>query len=169
MLRRRRLVMSAIVAGTGAAILFGGSPSAWAESVAPEYVQAAADATAQCGQPVVDSTLVLAQVRADSNFDSNAVSPVTGAQGPAQLFPATFAIYGADDDGNGVASPFDVADAVHALTRLDCATAGELQARGHTVDALSVLAAVAGGVDQVDHPLSRESAERIWSQRVSVT
>ncbi len=40
---------------------------------------------------------------------------------PAQLTPAMFAVYGADDAGTGQPSPFNITDAVSALVRLDCA------------------------------------------------
>jgi hypothetical protein len=128
---------------------------------------AAADAatSTQCSHEVVDTTLVLAQVRSQTDFDASKVSEVTGRRGPAMLSDEEFGIYGADDDGNGVASPHDVGDAVFALTRLDCALVSELVARGRPTDPVSVLAAWHGGVEYMDHPDARRTAEAIWAAR----
>lgn len=151
-------------AAVGAVAGMSGSAGANPIPAPSEYIAAADAATAQCDQEVVDTTLVITQIRAASGFNAGAVSQA-GAQGPAQLVPAVFAVYGADDDGNGTASPFDVGDAVGALTRLNCADARELAARGHVVDPVSVIAAAQGGIDNVDHPTAQESARGIWAQQ----
>jgi hypothetical protein len=51
------------------------------------------------------------------------VSPA-GAEGPMQFMPATWAEYGVDGDGDGVASIWDAADAVPAAADLLCANGG---------------------------------------------
>jgi cell wall-associated NlpC family hydrolase len=81
-------------------------------------------AGALCAQ--VPAPLVAAQLQAESGFNPNAVSPA-GAQGPAQFMPYTWPSYGVDSDGNGVASPFDIGDAVMAQGRFNCVLAGEMQ------------------------------------------
>lgn len=164
---RRFAVTAACCALCGVSAVAAGSASAESTTVPAEYVSAAKSSALECDQEVVDATLVVTQVRSASKFDAQAVS-AAGAQGPAQLMPSTFAVYGADDDGSGVASPFDVVDAVAALTRLDCSIARELGARGHAVDPVSVIAAVEGGLDQVDHPTARDIADRVWANRVVV-
>jgi len=43
-----------------------------------------------------------------------------GAQGPMQFMPATFAQYGVDGDGDGVADPWNPADAIHSAAIYLC-------------------------------------------------
>ena len=47
-----------------------------------------------------------------------------GAEGPMQFMPATWAHYGVDGDGDGVASIWDAADAVPAAADYLCANGG---------------------------------------------
>jgi hypothetical protein len=49
------------------------------------------------------------------------------AVGPMQFIPSTWAIYGADADGDGVANPFDINDAALAAARYLCAAGGDLR------------------------------------------
>ncbi|MGV9865712.1 peptidoglycan DD-metalloendopeptidase family protein [Rhodococcus koreensis] len=77
--------------------------------------------------PQIRPPLIAAQIRQESGFDKNAVSP-GGAQGPAQFMPGTWPGYGKDDDGNGQVSPFDVGDAVMAQGRYMCEIAGQVDA-----------------------------------------
>lgn len=44
-----------------------------------------------------------------------------GAQGPMQFMPRTFAAYGVDGDGDGVADPWNPADAIHSAANYLCA------------------------------------------------
>jgi cell wall-associated NlpC family hydrolase len=75
--------------------------------------------------PQVGAPLLAAQLQQESNFNPAAVS-VAGAQGAAQFLPGTWPSWGRDDDGNGVASPFDIADAVMAQGRYMCALASQM-------------------------------------------
>ncbi|OZG29730.1 hypothetical protein BH683_007265 [Williamsia sp. 1138] len=77
-----------------------------------------------------------------------------------------FAIYGADDDSNGVASPFDIADAIGALVRLDCITASNLRAAGHPTDPVSIAAAYRGGLTRVDDPNLRKGVGSVFTNAV---
>ncbi|MBV9823452.1 MAG: lytic transglycosylase domain-containing protein [Actinobacteria bacterium] len=52
---------------------------------------------------------------------------VDHAVGPMQFIPATWAIYGADGNGDGVASPFNLDDAALAAARYLCAAGGDLR------------------------------------------
>jgi hypothetical protein len=47
-----------------------------------------------------------------------------GAEGPMQFLPSTWATYGVDGDGDGVASIWDAADAVPAAADYLCANGG---------------------------------------------
>ncbi|MGY2116586.1 peptidoglycan DD-metalloendopeptidase family protein [Nocardia gipuzkoensis] len=77
--------------------------------------------------PQISAALLAAQGEAESGFKPQAVSGA-GAQGPAQFMPGTWSSYGADDDGNGQASPFDVGDAIMSQGRYMCAIAGKVDA-----------------------------------------
>ena len=74
----------------------------------------------------VPSSLVAAQVEAESGWNPRAVSQA-GAQGASQFMPGTWPAYGRDDDGNGQASPFDIGDAVMAQARYNCSIAAALR------------------------------------------
>lgn len=150
-------ILEAVSPGVGPATA---APAPRSPAYVPaEYVSAVTTAPlALCGHDVVDSDLVARQLRGESRFSRWAVS-ASGAQGPAQLTPRMFAVYGADDDGNGVASPFDIGDAVSALVRTDCAITTDLLATGHAVDPVSVIAAYTGGLTAVDDPDVRDLAQ----------
>ncbi|MEU6191702.1 M23 family metallopeptidase [Nocardia sp. NPDC047038] len=89
-------------------------------SVPPEFEPWYRRAGGLC--PQISAALLAAQGKAESGFQPRAVSGA-GAQGPAQFMPGTWATYGADDDGNGQASPFDIGDAIMAQGRYMCAIA----------------------------------------------
>jgi hypothetical protein len=73
--------------------------------------------------PGISSSLIAAQLKAESGFRSGASTPVsaTGARGPAQFMPATWAVWGRDGDGNGTVDVNSVADAVMSQAALMCA------------------------------------------------
>ncbi|MGW5219888.1 peptidoglycan DD-metalloendopeptidase family protein [Nocardia sp. NPDC004085] len=89
-------------------------------SVPPEFEPWYRRAGGLC--PQISAALLAAQGKAESGFQPSAVSGA-GAQGPAQFMPGTWATYGADDDGNGQTSPFDIGDAIMAQGRYMCAIA----------------------------------------------
>ncbi|MFD8248120.1 peptidoglycan DD-metalloendopeptidase family protein [Nocardia sp. NPDC059691] len=89
-------------------------------SVPPEFEPWYRRAGGLC--PQISAALLAAQGKAESGFRPSAVSGA-GAQGPAQFMPGTWAVYGADDDGNGQTSPFDIGDAIMAQGRYMCAIA----------------------------------------------
>lgn len=155
----------AAIIPTAAALLAYSAATAHAEGHIPaQYHQALATAPLSCGHGEVTAELIAAHMQADSNWDQFAQSPA-GALGPAQMFPDVFAVYGADDDGDGVASPFDIADAVNAAVRVDCAIVTQLKSVGHSADPVSIISAYIGGMAGVDAPHVREQAIGIWTHR----
>jgi cell wall-associated NlpC family hydrolase len=96
----------------------------------------------------LSAPLLAAQIDVESDWNPAAVSPA-GAEGIAQFLPATFALYGKDDDGTGDVSPFDAVDAVMAMGRYDCALLAEVSGLSGD-DAVSLmLAAYNAGIGAV--------------------
>jgi membrane-bound lytic murein transglycosylase B len=60
----------------------------------------------------------------ETAFGRQASASVAGAQGPMQFLPATWAAYGADGDGDGVADVMNPVDAMYGAARLLCANGG---------------------------------------------
>lgn len=69
--------------------------------------------------PTVTPALIAAQIEAESNWQTSAISSAN-AQGISQFLPATFAAIGKDENDNGIASPFDPPDAIMAQGRYMC-------------------------------------------------
>ncbi|GGV18318.1 peptidase [Streptomyces filipinensis] len=120
-------------------------------AVKPEYVPWILKSGAQCD--VIKPAVIAAQIEAESGWRPDAVSPV-GAQGLSQFMPGTWTTWGKDEDGNGVASPFDAADAIMAQGRYDCFLAKDVEgykahgeASGETLDL--ALAAYNAGPDRI--------------------
>jgi cell wall-associated NlpC family hydrolase len=78
-------------------------------------------AAAECTEPELTPALLAAQLEQESGFRTDrATISHAGALGPAQFMPGTWATWGRDADGSGVADPFDVGDAVMAQGRMMC-------------------------------------------------
>ncbi|WP_313715648.1 C40 family peptidase [Arsenicicoccus bolidensis] len=124
---------------SGGAMLTGaiaaGTPGLPAELI-PLYNKAGATC------PDMPPTLLAAQGARESGFNTNAVSPV-GAKGVSQFMDGTWASYGKDANGDGVASPFDPADAIDAQARYMCDLAVQvttLKEQGKVVGDVQTLA-----------------------------
>lgn len=89
----------------------------------PEYVPLLEDAAAHCHG--IDAPLLAAQIDAESNWNPRAQSPA-GAQGIAQFMPATWAAWGYDANGDGVADVWDPQDAIPSQGRFMCAMHTEI-------------------------------------------
>jgi len=87
-------------------------------AVPPALVQILDAAGRSC--PLVTPALLAAQLHQESGFRAAAVSSA-GAEGIAQFLPGTWATWGVDADGDGVADPFDPVDAIGSDARLLCA------------------------------------------------
>lgn len=162
-LRRHTRHAVILAAAVATAVTIGGTAAAAPDPEAP-FASAAVHAAAQCGHSEVTPKLLRAEVKDESGYVVRAVSPA-GAQGPAQILPTQFAVFGGDDDGNGVASPFDVGDALGALARINCRAVTDLAARGHRTDPVSIIAAYKGGLGNVDTPSVRAMAQHAWDRR----
>jgi hypothetical protein len=90
-----------------------------------EYVGLIRQAVASTGCPALTESLLAAQLKQESNFSPRAVSSA-GAQGIAQFMPGTWPGWGRDENGNGVASPFEPEDAIPAAARYDCGLAAQI-------------------------------------------
>lgn len=92
-------------------------------------------ATHECKQPELTPALLAAQLHQESGFSTgrDTISSAD-ARGPAQFVPGTWATWGRDSDGNGVADPFDVGDAVMAQGRMMCSLIGQAKSSGISGD-----------------------------------
>jgi len=110
------------------------------ERIVPkEYRTPIKQAAREC--PELTPKLLAAQIDQESGFDPDAVSKA-GAQGIAQFMPDTWAVWGEDLDGDGVASPFNAREAIDAQARLMCFLIFEANASG--IDGDPVDLALAG-------------------------
>lgn len=135
-LPRRRLKLAATVALLLAAVAAGllpgtgggavGGPLAAGAPVPGVYRPWLAKAGSLC--PQVSAALLAAQLRQESGFNPNARSSV-GAMGIAQFMPGTWSSWAVDADGDGIASPWEPADAIVAQGRFMCALAGRYGGR----------------------------------------
>lgn len=78
--------------------------------------------------PQITPPLLAAQLSAENGFRYGAGAPVseTGAGGPAQFMPATWASYGKDYDGDGRVDVNSIGDAVMAQGHYMCDIAGKV-------------------------------------------
>ncbi|MDX3726483.1 C40 family peptidase [Streptomyces caniscabiei] len=96
-------------------------------------------ASGDCKHPELVPALLAAQLKQESGFSTRrSTVSHAGAQGPAQFMPGTWATWGRDADGNGVADPFDVGDAVMAQGRMMCSLIGQAKKSGYGGDVRSL-------------------------------
>ena len=109
----------AVVIATMAVILGVSAPAAARlnDAVPAEFRGFIEQAAEDC--PGLPAEVLAAQLQQESGFNPAAVSPA-GAMGIAQFMPGTWAAWGRDANGNGVASPFEPADAIDAQGRFMC-------------------------------------------------
>ncbi|QCB51802.1 peptidase [Rhodococcus sp. PAMC28707] len=139
-------------AGTDVLAAPAASPSTTPKSsVSSRDVKLAASVKPGCGQPVgttglrpgsvpaefepwvvkagtvcaeVTAPLVAAQLKQEGNFNTGAHNAQSGADGPAQFMPATWATKAVDGDGDGRKDTRSIADAVMSQAAYDCELAG---------------------------------------------
>ena len=99
-----------------------------AGSVPAEFAPWLERAGAMC--PQIKPSLLAAQLEAENGFQYGANAPVsnTGAGGPAQFMPGTWATYGKDYDGDGLININSIGDAVMAQGDYMCTIAKTIDA-----------------------------------------
>lgn len=96
-----------------------------------ELPEGVAEWVEQAGQvcPEVSAPLIAAIGKTESNWRTDVTSWV-GAVGPMQFMPSTWAAYGRDIDGDGVADPRSIPDAVVSAAHLLCDNVTTLENAG---------------------------------------
>ncbi|HEX3621978.1 MAG TPA: lytic transglycosylase domain-containing protein [Acidimicrobiales bacterium] len=94
---------------------------------AASWVPVAQDAAGAC--PGLPASVLLAIGEVETGLGASGAASTAGALGPMQFLPSTWAAYGVDGDGDGVADVTNPADAMHAAARLLCANGGADPAR----------------------------------------
>jgi hypothetical protein len=92
----------------GGVVLWGPSQAALLD-IPPAYL---ALVTKWAGIDGIDWTVLAGVLKVECDFGRNCGVSATGALGPAQFEPGTWAVYGVDANGDGTADPWDPADAV---------------------------------------------------------
>jgi hypothetical protein len=86
------------------------------------WLSVARDAAGRC--PGLPSSVLVAIGEVETDLGSSSVASSAGALGPMQFLPSTWAAYGVDGNGDGVADVMNPVDAVHGAARLLCANGG---------------------------------------------
>lgn len=95
----------------------GGAPLL-AGSVPPAFEPWIIQAGGTC--PQVPAPIIAAQIENESQFDINAHNTDSGADGPTQFIPSTWAAKAVDGDGDGRKDPRSIPDAVMSQAAYDC-------------------------------------------------
>ena len=121
--------------GSVGVLVSGGMPG--------EYLPLVQRAGTVC--PEFPAPVIAAQLFAESAF-ADATSS-SGAQGPAQFMPGTWATWGRDTTGKGSADVHNPSDAVDAQARFDCSLAAQVRdgIAGGRIDAGSSVTEIALG------------------------
>ena len=126
-------ILIGLATGTSAGVNLTGAAS----EIPPDLVPIYRAAARRYGVP----WSVLAAInRVETSFGRNLSTSSAGAIGWMQFMPGTWAGYGVDADGDGVANPYDPVDAINAAARL-------LSANGASTN-------LAGAVFQYNHSSS---------------
>ncbi|HPJ19060.1 MAG: lytic transglycosylase domain-containing protein [Candidatus Nanopelagicales bacterium] len=139
--------MRRIVGLLATTAVLAGCAGEFQRTVPKEYRKSIRAAAKEC--PELTPKLLAAQIDQESGFDPDAVSPA-GAEGIAQFIPDTWAVWGRDLDGDGVASPYNPEEAIDAQARLMCFLIFEARTSGIKGDEIELaLAGYNAGWSQV--------------------
>jgi len=162
---------------------FGGLPeaarstgaAAVLDEIPPDQLEVMQQVSLQTGIPW---QIFAAIAKIESDFGRNMATSSAGAIGYGQFMPATWAAYGADENGDGVADPYDFHDVIPAMGRYLLANGAPadmpraLYAYNHSwayVDQVLAYAAAYGYVDPASIPAravalarSRIGAPYVW-------
>jgi soluble lytic murein transglycosylase-like protein len=89
---------------------------------AATWLAAARQAAGTC--PGLPPAVLVAVGQVETDLGMQATTSPAGAIGPMQFLPSTWAAYGADGDGDGVADARNPVDALQGAARLLCANGG---------------------------------------------
>ena len=120
------LIMFGDDAPAGAAVPSGGAGTLNVAAVPQAYAAALAGASTRCAG--VSGPVLAAQLQVESGWNP-AASSVAGAQGIAQFMPATWATWGADHSGDGVANASDPVDAIGSQADFMCHLRAQVDAQ----------------------------------------
>ncbi|MFY9263333.1 MAG: transglycosylase SLT domain-containing protein [Arcanobacterium sp.] len=115
-------------------------------NVPAQYAAYVLEAGTICAE--VTPSIIAAQIEAESGWNPNAVSPV-GAQGISQFMPSTWLSVGRDGDGDGIADPFNAADAIITQGHYMCGQVDAIEKHFGTRDLDLALAAYNAGLGSV--------------------
>jgi len=162
---------------------FGGLPqaarttgaAAVLDEIPPDQLEVMQQVSLQTGIPW---QIFAAIAKVESDFGRNMATSSAGAIGYGQFMPATWAAYGTDGNGDGIADPFDFHDVIPAMGRYLLANGAPadmpraLYAYNHSwayVDRVLAYAAAYGYVDPASIPAravalarSRIGAPYVW-------
>lgn len=97
----------------------GASLSASPGTMSPQYKALYLAAAKTC--PGLPPEVLMAIGQIESGHGANDGPSYAGAIGPMQFEPATWVAYGVDGNHDGIADPFDAADAIPSAANLLCA------------------------------------------------
>jgi surface antigen len=137
-----KLLAAALVLLAGAGVVEVGIPAlmpppvmtavplgAVVQDIPPEYQALIARWAGVYG---IDWAVLAGVLKVECDFGRNCGTSLTGAVGPAQFEPGTWAVYGVDGDGDGRKDPLDPADAIASAANylhvLGASTPGGLRA-----------------------------------------
>ncbi|MBV8161564.1 MAG: bifunctional lytic transglycosylase/C40 family peptidase [Acidimicrobiia bacterium] len=116
------LVVVAAAVSSFQAVADGQPSDAALADIPPAYLRLYQQAAATC--PGLSWALLAAVGKVESDHGRNVSVSPAGAVGPMQFLPSTWAVYGRDGDGDGVADPNDPADAIFGAANYLCHNGG---------------------------------------------
>ncbi len=146
------LLLLAAFGGLPEAIETSAAPAAAAE-IPPEHLAVMVQVSLQTGIPW---QILAAISKIESDFGANMGPSSAGALGYCQFMPGTWAAYGTDGDGDGIADPYNYRDCIPAMGRYLMANGAPADMRralfayNHSLAYVETVLALAAGYGYVD-------------------